>query len=76
MKHTKCSSVHLGTIIESALALLDPKGQDTQVSRAMSIVRMAFSETTLDPRVSPRSLYENACEMYPADNLFLNCDDS
>jgi hypothetical protein len=76
MKDTKQTSCHLGSTIESALALLDPKGTDTQISQAMSIVRMAFSEATLDPQISPRFLYERACQMYPIENPFPNSSNS
>jgi len=72
MTNNQQSLCHLGSTIESALALLDPKGTDTQISQAMSIVHMAFSQATLEAQSSPRRLYDTARRMYPSDGGFPN----
>lgn len=65
----------LGSTIESAIALIDPKGTDIQISQAMSIVRLALSCSTLGIPHSPCSLYERARRMYPQDNPVQDCSD-
>lgn len=60
---------HLSSTIEGAIALIDLKGRNTQISQALSIVHLAFSHTPLDGPLSPSSLYERACCMYPNENL-------
>jgi len=64
MKLKKHQLYCLETNISTALAKLDPKGTDTKISQAMSIVRMAFSQA-FAPRLSPCNLHERACEMHP-----------
>jgi len=76
MRENQNPSCRLASTIECALALLDPKGTDTQISQAMSIVRMAFAQADLDAQISPRNLYEKACQMYPLDAGFPNCANS
>jgi hypothetical protein len=72
MKEYQKTSGSLGQAIEYAIAMLDPKGTDTQVSRAMSIVRMAFAHPPPDARISPRCLYEKAVRMFPLDSGLQN----
>lgn len=76
MKYNQQPLGHLCSTIESAIALIDPKGTDTQITLAMSIVRLAFSHTTLDVPPSPYHLYELACEMYPQEGPVQNRADS
>lgn len=49
--------------IKSALALLDPKGTDVQVSRAMSIVSLAFAAAKIKSQVCPDGLYTRAIQI-------------
>lgn len=72
MKYNQQTLGRFGSTIESAIALIDPKGTDAQISQAMSIVRLAFSHITLDDPLSPHNLYELACEMYPQDSRVQN----
>lgn len=67
VKNTRTENYLLGLTIERALALLDSKGTDVQVSKAMTIVRIAFSQEALKARISPRSLHETACKMHRFD---------
>jgi hypothetical protein len=65
MKNNQQAVCHLGEIIESAIAMIDPKGTNDQISQAMSIVHMAFSDTVSDTSISSGDLYERASQMYP-----------
>ena len=69
MKNNNQAICRLGSTIESAIALIDPKGVDAQISQAMSIVRLAFSCSTLGIPHSPCSLYKQARQMYPQEVL-------
>lgn len=66
MKKNEISDCTLESVIECALALLDPKGTNTQISQAMSIVRIAFAHESRGARVSSQCLYEKACQIYPS----------
>ncbi|MEX2605921.1 MAG: hypothetical protein WD708_01135 [Kiritimatiellia bacterium] len=61
----KKSNRQLEALIDQSLALLDPKGEDTQVSRAMTIVRLAFEAKHLDSARTPQDLVGKACEIFP-----------
>ena len=76
MRKNENPNCSLGSAIECALALLDPKGTDTQVSQAMSIVRIAFAQASRGAQISSRSLYEKACQIYPSDSGFPNSSNS
>lgn len=72
MKKGRKSGSSLGAEIERALSLLDPKGTDIQISQAMTIVRIAFAQESCGSRITSRSLYEKACQIYPPISRHLN----
>jgi hypothetical protein len=65
MTSTNQPNGHLETLIEQSLALLDPKGEEVQVSRAMTIVRLAFEAMNLNSAQTSRDLVSKACEIFP-----------
>jgi hypothetical protein len=76
MKDQQQILCHLKSSIEGAIALIDLKGTNIQISQALSIVHMAFSHAPLNGPLSPPSLYEQACRMYPHENLVQNRGDA
>lgn len=57
----------LATVIETSLAKLDIKGNDDQISRAMCIVRDAFTSLAEPHKVSPSQLVNQALERFPVE---------
>jgi hypothetical protein len=66
---------HLGATIANAIALIDPRGTDIQISQAISIVHLAFSHSNLDAPLSPNTLYERAFQLYLQGNCVQNCEE-
>ena len=66
MNHTSEAIQDLANVIETALSELDLKGQDSNISQAMSIVREAFSGfIDAQPFPSPGELVLKAREHTP-----------
>lgn len=76
MKINKKTCDELQANIECAIALIDPKGTDVNISMAMSIVRIAFDMRNRHAQVSHRLLYKKACRIYQDHLISADRDES
>ena len=58
------AEVQLELVVKEALSLLDPKGKNLQVSRAMAIVGLAASKLINEEAMDARNICEEACALY------------